>query len=432
MRSQRVLVLGAGPAGLAFAYAYGPRATILERSSDVGGLSRTLELGDGVFDIGGHSFHTPHQDVHDLVAQLMGSAMHEYTRDARVWFNGELIPYPFQHNYHLLTNAGVVEACRDHNPDPTRISASKNYEEWILSRFGPGLSDHFMLPYNRKLWARDLRDMTWDWVSQRVATDKTSLSLGQSSQAERRPLLSESRVAYPREGGFGAIFKRLAKRCNRIELNQDIVSIDTARRMVRGRTGQVWEWDGLVSTIPLPRLLDIIEDCPGRLRRLVSHLQAVSLKIVMLLVKAPDRPLPQRIYVADPRVPPHKIAFNHTSSPSLMQRAHHAVTCEVSYSATKPALSDSANVSQTTDWLVAAGFIDGPNEVTMSTVFDVPFGYPVNSHSKAEIVAEIKSYLRRQQIHSIGRFGSWDYANSDECIRQGLELAREFSDGSLL
>ena len=60
-------MLGAGPAGLAFAYRYGRGAVVLERSREVGGLSRSIEIDDGIFDIGGHSFHTPHEEVRDLV-----------------------------------------------------------------------------------------------------------------------------------------------------------------------------------------------------------------------------------------------------------------------------------------------------------------------------------------------------------------------------
>ena len=427
MNRRRILVLGAGPAGLSFAHAYGSCATVLERTSDVGGLSRTLEIGEGVFDIGGHSFHTPHRSVQELVTKLMGDSLHEQARDARVWFDGELIPYPFQHHYQRLTNARVIEACNGHKPDPGQVSASTNFEEWIVNRFGPGISDHFMLPYNRKLWARDLKSMTCDWVGQRVATERSVESAGKDSPTERRPLLSESRVAYPLEGGFGTMFKRLAERCEHIELNQEIVSVDVNERTARSRSGRIWEWDGLVSTVPLPFLLDIITACPDRLRRLAHTLEAVSLKILMLLVKAPANPVPQRLYVADHRVPPHKIAFNHTSSPELMRRTHHAIMGEVSYSSSKPAMPDGEIIELTTDWLVKGGFIAERDDVVTAKVIDVPFGYPVNTHAKAATVSTVKAYLERYNVHTIGRFGAWDYANSDECIRQGLELALELS-----
>ena len=52
---------------------------------------------------------------------------------------------------------------------PTGLNKSDfdNFEEFILKSFGPGISEHFMLPYNRKLWGRDLKRMAADWTSER-------------------------------------------------------------------------------------------------------------------------------------------------------------------------------------------------------------------------------------------------------------------------
>lgn len=428
MSRPRALVLGAGPAGLSFAHAYGPNAIVLERTSEVGGLSRSIEIGEGVFDIGGHSFHTPHPGVRDLVSRLMGNNLHEQKRDARVWFGGDLIAYPFQHHYQHLTDPKIVEACGQWNPDPARISASTDFEDWIRNSFGPGISDHFMLPYNRKLWARDLRSMSWDWVGQRVATAKSVMT--DTAAPERRPLVSESRVSYPLQGGFGSIFRRLSEQCEHIELNQEVVEIDVAKRTARSARGDLWQWDRFVSTIPLPFLLRQIKSCPEELRQLADGLEAVSLKILMLLVRAPTHSVPQRIYIADERVPAHKIAFNHTSSPELMRRAQHAIMCEISHSPMKPAMPDGEIIATTTHWLATHGFLDSREDVLTARIMDVPLGYPINTHAKAATVSAIKSYLEAHGIHTIGRFGAWDYANSDECMRQGLELAQAMAEGS--
>ena len=421
MTRRGVVVLGAGPAGLAFAHGYGEGAVVLEKTSEVGGLCRSIEMLDGVFDIGGHSFHTPHQEVHTLVRDLMGASWHQQPRDARVWFSGELIPYPFQHHYEKITDAIVVEACRRHVADAKNVGASKNFENWIERRFGPGISSHFMIPYNRKLWAHGLREMSCDWVGQRVATDRGAST---SAGSERRPLQSDSPVAYPTDGGFGTIFKALAQRCGGIEFNQDICCIDLGSQIVYSRSGRSWPWREIVSTMPLPKLLECLSSCPNRLRQLATELQAVSLKILMLLIKPPISPLPQRVYIADHSIPPHKVAFNHTSSPNLARRTNHAVMCEVSYSQTKPAPPDEELIDATANWLLDAGFVAGRENMVASQVVDVPLGYPINTHGKAAIVEEIREYLKGYGIHTIGRFGAWDYANSDECIRQGLDLAR--------
>ena len=415
-------MLGAGPAGLAFAYRYGRGAVVLERSCEVGGLSRSIEIEDGIFDIGGHSFHTPHQEVRDLVHSLMNGAWHEQPRDARVWVSGQLIAYPFQQNFEMLDDTSIVEECRGHELDATLVARSANFEEWIFRRFGNGVARNFMVPYNSKLWACDLKDMSCEWVAERVATATDAPRLTGAAGPKRRPLQSDSKVAYPAHGGFGSIFAALAARCERIELGEEVVRIDFRDRNVHTSSGRVWPWDRIVSTMPLPHLLACLGDCPDRIVERASMLQAVSLKILLILAKLRDKRVPQRIYIADPAIPPHKVAFNHTSSTSLSERTNHAIMCEVSYSLSKPAKPDAELLNGTVDWLVANRFVESADDVVTQRVVDVPYGYPVQTHTRTEIISEVTRYLESRNIHTIGRFGSWNYANSDECMRQGLEL----------
>lgn len=421
------MVLGAGPAGLAFAYRYGNGAVVLERSREVGGLSRSIEIEDGVFDIGGHSFHSPHPEVLALVRRLMQGGWHEQSRDARVCVVGQLIPYPFQSHFEMLDDQTIVEDCRGHVVDFESVAGSKNFEEWIIRRFGNGVATNFMLPYNSKQWACELKDMSCEWVIERVVTDTGDDGGAIPAKRARRPLQSDSRVAYPAKGGFGAIFVALAAQCDRIELGEDVVKIDLAKRVVHTGAGRVWPWERIVSTIPLPLLLRCIEGCPDRIVDLGSKLRAVSLKILLILAKLRDKRVPQRIYIPDHEIPPHKVTFNHTSSPSLSERSNHAIMCEVSYSPFKPAKPDTVLLNETVAWLIANRFIESPDDIAAQKVIDVRYGYPVPTHAKPEILSQITRYLEQQQIYTIGRFGSWSYANSDECIRQGLELAGQLS-----
>ncbi len=400
---------------------------MLERSREVGGLSRSIEIEDGVFDIGGHCFHSPHPEVLALVRGLMQEGWHEQSRDARVWVSGQLIPYPFQSHFEMLDDQTIVEDCRGHVVDFESVAASGSFEEWIIRRFGNGVANNFMLPYNSKQWACELKDMSCEWVKERVVTDTGDGGGAIHAKPARQPLQSDSRVAYPAKGGFGAIFVALAAKCERIELGEDVVKIDLAKRAVHTAAGRIWPWGRLVSTIPLPLLLGCIDGCPDRIVDLGSKLRAVSLKILLILAKLRDGRVPQRIYIPDHEIPPHKVTFNHTSSPSLSERRNHAIMCEVSYSTFKPAKSDAVVLSETVAWLIANRFIESSDDIATQRVIDVRYGYPVPTHARSAILSQITSYLEQQQIYTIGRFGAWSYVNSDECIHQGMELARRLS-----
>lgn len=426
MPAAKVLIIGAGPAGLALSHAAPDSAVILERSDGVGGLCRSMEIGDGVFDIGGHSFHSPHPEVVELVRRLMQGRWHTQRRDARVAFKGSLIDYPFQDHFSQISDPAVVAECLERPAAARAAAGAANFEEWIVQRFGAGVARYFMLPYNRKLWARDLREMSCEWVTERVAGAEPGPARG---PPRRTPLMRQSQVGYPAYGGFGEIFRTLAKGCGPIEFGREVCSVDPIGKSVRTSDGAVWHWERLVSTMPAPLLLRAIAGCPADLVADADRLEHVSLKILLVLIARPLGDQPQRIYVADADVPPHKIAFNHTSSPSLRRRPAHAIMCEIAHSPYKPAPSDDALRRMTVDWLVDMDLIDRRGDVAETRIVDVKYAYPVYTRERAAIVTRLRRYLACLDIHSIGRFGGWEYLNSDACMLQGMSLAATLATG---
>jgi UDP-galactopyranose mutase len=292
-----------------------------------------------------------------------------------------------------------------------------NYEDWIVRRFGAGVARHFMLPYNRKLWACDLSHMSVDWVGERVAQS------GADREGQRRALESDSAVGYPANGGFGEIFRAMARHAGPIAFGQAVTEIDPARRTARTAAGDVWPWRRLVSTMPLPQLLRVVRSCPSELLAAADRLEFVSLKILMILVGRRIGDQPHRVYIADPEIPPHKVAFNHASSPSLRAAPVHAITCEIAYSPQKPLKPEPALENASIDWLVAAGLISGAGDVVETRFVDVRYGYPIPTPERAEIISRTRAWLGGHGIFSIGRFGGWNYANSDACILEGARLA---------
>ena len=415
-----VLIIGAGPAGLAVSLALGGRARTLEAGAEVGGLCRSVQFGGGVFDLGGHSFHSPHDEVNALVEGLMAGSWTTHRRDARVLFQGALLDYPFQAHIDQIADPAIREACRRGIAERPNQSAPENFEDWILARFGAGVAEHFMLPYNRKLWSRDLRRMSCEWVGERVAGGEAPAG----SAPGRRPLHRDSEVGYPAEGGFSAIFQAMARRAGPVAFDRRVTTIDPAARIALTEAGERFAWRRLVSTMPLPFLLRAIEDCPPDLIAAADRLEFVSLKVLMILMAGPVGDAPDRVYIAGPEIPIHKLAYNHTSSPSLRARPVHAMMGEIAFSPDKPAPDDATLTRQSLDGLLAADLIATRADVIETRVADIVHGYPVYTPERLDILARIRAWLAPLGIHTIGRFGAWDYVNSDACIWQGMRLAR--------
>ncbi|CAN5851851.1 FAD-dependent oxidoreductase [soil metagenome] len=423
MNKADVVVLGAGPAGISAALALGPDTIVLERRHHVGGLANTFEMEGAVFDVGGHSFHTPHPEVRQLVFDSLD--MYEQRREARCYAFGSMISYPFQKHFRELPNAMVVEECAHGLRDADDSEGAANFEEFLLKRVGSGIAEHFLLPYNRKLWGGDLKRLSADWVSQRVASPEGINQEFALSGGERKPLQSDSLVGYPARGGYGEILRALARKVKKLRFGIKVVRVDAERKKIATEDGEVFHWHRLISTVPVNELLKTMDRVPNSLLRDAQRLEYLSLKLALVVIGHPVDTEIQRIYAAEPRLPAHKIVINHNSSPYLRSLPHHGITGEVSYSAEKELAPDIEE--RFLKSLVELKIIKDVKEALKTVCVDVRYAYPVPTPDRDNIIARLKHWLCEREIYTVGRFGEWTYINSDEAIYRGLNLGRSLN-----
>ena len=411
-----VVVLGAGPAGIAAALQMGSAAILLDGRESVGGLAGTLERSGAVFDIGGHSFHTPHPAVRELV---FGSLeMFEQKREARCSFGDSLIRYPFQRHFRELADADLVTECEQGLRTADGGEGARDYESYLTRRFGPGIAGHFLLPYNRKLWGADLERLSVGWARERVAAPEGTAESFCERSARRSPLQDDTQVAYPARGGFGEIARALVEGVHDLRLGARVVEIDLHRREVRLEKGISVRWDRLVSTLPLPELLRVLSDAPENLRRDAASLERLPLRLFFVVLDRPVSTRIQRIYTCDPGSPVHKIVINHNSSDSLRALPRHGISGEMSL----PGLSLSSGPElerRFVEYLRRLGLVRSEDRLVEVSSLDVPYGYPVPSRDRDAIVSRLKDRLEGLGITTVGRFAEWDYINSDEAIHRG-------------
>jgi protoporphyrinogen oxidase len=98
-QDKKVVIIGAGPAGLTAAYEltkYDMHPVVIEKLDKVGGLARTENYKGYYFDLGGHRFFTKAEEVKKVWHEIMGNDFLLRPRLSRIYYNNKFFNYPLK------------------------------------------------------------------------------------------------------------------------------------------------------------------------------------------------------------------------------------------------------------------------------------------------------------------------------------------------
>src|SRR5581483_3493822 len=158
-----VIIMGAGPAGLAAGFALaraGWVVQVYEQALQVGGLARTL-VSDGFrFDIGGHRWYTKRPGLNELLINLLGDELITVDRISRIYFNGKYVDYPLRVR-NVLSRIGPLTSARAMGDFALAQAANRlkgqppqSMEDAYVAQFGRTLYELFFRDYSEKVWGR--------------------------------------------------------------------------------------------------------------------------------------------------------------------------------------------------------------------------------------------------------------------------------------
>jgi protoporphyrinogen oxidase len=174
--SKPILVLGAGPTGLATAIRLaqaGRKVKLIERLPWAGGLCQTYTRGAYKLDLGPHRF-TPHnKEVNDFVKEVLNNDLITVKYKAQIWLGDRFIQYPFGLG-NLLTKippAMSVKLVSTYLLALMKSSSGneKNYKEWVLSHFGSEVTRLIFDPLIGKVWGTPLTQLSPRFARKSIA-----------------------------------------------------------------------------------------------------------------------------------------------------------------------------------------------------------------------------------------------------------------------
>lgn len=440
MQTRRIVIIGAGPCGLACARELErlgcPDWVILERQSHAGGLAASVTDPVGfTWDLGGHVVFSHFGEFDALLAETMGEEILSHDRSSYVRFDDRWVPYPFQNNLRYLPE-GVISECLEGLASAPGGNPEMDFATWMRAVFGPGITRVFMDPYNRKVWATPPEWMASHWIAERVSVIDYDRALRSVRDATDDVAWGpNNQFVFPAYGGTGEIYRRLAERlADRIRYGQPVAEVDTTERTLRVASGERVGYDVLVSTMPLELLVATIRDAPDQVRSAASKLRHNGVYMVGVGYETPLNDAKSWMYFPQNHAPFYRATNFAKYSPENVPQAdvqrYCAYMTETSYSPEKPepreGLEDRVEAG-----LRASQVVNGRPAVASIHVEDIPYAYPVPTVERDLSLATIQPWLEGRDVFSRGRFGSWRYeiGNMDHAVKMGIDVARRLVRG---
>lgn len=207
-KSKTAVIIGAGPAGLTAAYELlegtDIKPVVFEASSDIGGISKTINFKGNRIDIGGHRFFSKSDKVMKWWSNILpiedspasktfnlkyrghtgvlkggkgpnpsrtDDVMLVRSRLSRIYYGRKFYDYPISLSMNTMSNLGakkIIKIGLGYLMTKFKKEDESNLEGFYVNRFGRELYNTFFASYTEKLWGVSPSEIDSSWGAQRV------------------------------------------------------------------------------------------------------------------------------------------------------------------------------------------------------------------------------------------------------------------------
>ncbi len=432
----KIAILGAGVSGLAlarFLHEGGvplQALSLFEAGPAPGGLCRSKTVDGFTYDVaGGHILFSKDASAMQWMKNCAGGddAFVRRERHTKIRFGDRFVRYPFENglgdlppqvNFECVS--GYVRAWHERQASGTEAPA--DFKRWIRWRFGDGIAEHFMDPYNEKIWKRPLEEITSGWVAGRVPDAPVDDVLRASVGIETEGYTHQAIFYYPKHGGFQGITDGIAS------VLTERIRLDTPASGV-ARSGEGWRIDGedfdlVVSTIPLDEVPDVFADVPHDVASAMRGLQYNALVTYLLALDRPEHPNLSWVYLPQrDQGPANRVTYMSNYSPGNAPVGRTSLMMEVTHPGGAP-FPGAGLEREVVEGLVRSGLVRR-EEILFTDRSAVRHAYIVYDHDFEHRRAAALEWMASRGAYALGRFGRYEYDNSDQCVIKARALAHE-------
>jgi len=324
--TKKAIIIGAGPAGLTAALELLEKTDIIpvifEETSQVGGLSRTVDYKGNKIDIGGHRFFSKHDTIMNWWTKILpvrevgevenhDKSMLVRNRVSRIYFLGKFFDYPISLNLMTLQNLGITRVLKIGSgylkAKIFPIKNEQNLENFFINRFGKELYNTFFKDYTEKVWGIPCCEINSDWGAQRVKGLSISVAIlhflksliKKSSSIMQKDVETSliSKFFYPKFGPgqlWEEVASQIVKKGGEIHLNHQIIGLNTDQNKINevkildivNQKEFLTSAEHFISTMPVKELINCLNyPVPEYIKDISNGLLYRDFITVGLLVK---------------------------------------------------------------------------------------------------------------------------------------------------
>lgn len=411
----RIAIIGGGVSGLTVAQLLKGKnvVTVFEKESTPGGLIRCKRVDGSLFHLcGGHVFNTKRQDVLDWF-WVMFNREKDFVKSDRnsaiSMDDGKFIPYPIENHIYKLpssTQKEIISEWLEISKSGDQTVEQTNFEEFLKGRFGHTLYGLYFMPYNAKVWRRDLRNVPLSWLKGKLPMPTVEEMLFNNISQVKEKEFVHSQFWYERENGSQFIADRLAKDID-VRYNYAVTSI------TKQPDGTFIVGDSRFDKIvfcgnikDIPTILNEVD--VARYADAIKHLQFHGTTAVFCEIESNP--------------------YSWVYMPSSLHEAHRVI-CTGNFSPNNNATGKMTATIEFTDEIdietIKENLTRIPFKPHYLTHHYSPFTYPIQDGNTREMIHSLKHELESQHIYITGRFADWEYYNMDAAMGAAIDLCKK-------
>ncbi len=413
-----ILILGAGIAGLGAslkAQQCGREAIIFEAEASAGGLLDNFTIDGFRFDKAVHLSFATESEVRTIFDK---TPYITHKPEVYNFDNGKWLKHPAQNNLFPLETTEKIDLIKGVIDRPEKLT-SDNYEDWLRYQYGNQIAERYPLKYTRKYWQTEAAELSTSWIGNRMRQANIDEILFGAFSNETPNDYYVKEMRYPKFGGYKAFIEPLIKNAN-IQLNHKACAINLNNHSVTFTNGKTVNYNQLVSTLPLPLIIELCEPVGREYHDAASKLAATSIDLISIGF---NKNIIDQLwfYIYDEDILASRAHSPSVKSPNNVPAGCSSIQFEI-YNRSRVSQYDEEFLKQNTLYALKKMKLCKDEDINFIHHKFLPWGNVIFLKDMETHRQKIRNFLYNQGIITCGRFGEWDYLWSNQAFLSGLNI----------